>query len=87
MFIFDQMHAWYKTAWDFYVMSVRSFVFDRVIEQEVTEVQIMFPIFIDTHAQGWIKWTVDSQHNRLDFESIFKCNKPNINVIKNIRRK
>ena len=87
MFIFDQFLVWYKTAWDLYVIYICPFVFGRVINQEVKELQIMFPVIILTHMQYWIVCTFDLHHDSLDFVAIFKSNKPNTNGMENIHRK
>ena len=55
------------SACDFYVMSDRPFVYDRVIEQQVTEFNKMFPILIGSHTQDRIEWSVDFRHCGLEF--------------------
>ena len=41
-------------------------------------------ILIGDHAHILIVWNVDFPHDRLELDSIFNSDKPNINNIKNI---
>ena len=85
--MFDQVRVWYPTTWNFYVLYVWLFVFDRMVEQEVPEVHKIIPILISEHAKDLIEWILDSIHAILEFDAMFIYENPNINVIQNIRSK
>ena len=62
------------------------FIFDRVIEQQVTKVRQMIPILIGDHDHIGIVWNFYSRHVSLEVDAMFKSNIPNGNNIKDIHR-
>ena len=81
------MHVWYKNAGALYVISVRPFVFYPVIEQEFTEVYIIFPFLIGANVQDWVVYTFDARQDSIYSVAMFNSNNPNINIIYNIHIK
>ena len=67
-----------------YVIYVGPFSFDSMIDREVPEVYIVFPVLIGAHTHNWIPWTLDVRHDNLESVVMFKSNEPSNYAIQNI---
>ena len=79
--MFDQVHVWIPTAWDFYLMSVCPLKFDWVIERKVPEIHKTIPIIIGGHSKNGISWTIDLRQKSFKVGAKLKYDKTNVNKI------
>ena len=74
----DQVRVQPPTIFVFDVTSVRSFIFDLVIDGKVYEKYSKFQILIGGHAHYGIAWDVELRHVGLGIVAMFKYEKPHI---------
>ena len=84
--MFDQVCVLLPNACDFYIMSVLPFIFDRMIEGQVTNVHKTSAIFIGGHAQDSILGSIDSCYKVVDVVML-NSDEPHIKNINNIHRR
>ena len=82
----DQVYVLPPTICVFYVIYVCSFVYDRVIAQQVPKIHKTFPIFIGGHAQDSILGYIDSCYKVVDVVML-NSDEPHIKNINNIHRR